>query len=98
MGNEGSQPIKYGETLENDVKVTWKQISAEKSPSGRDGHCACSIGNKCFVFGGVELTDDGTAQESNKMLVFALGRKFCDQEANSYVCIVLCINLTTFSL
>ena len=74
MGNEGSQPLKYRESLENDVKVTWKRLSPENSIAGRDGHCACSVGSRCFVFGGVVQAEDGSAPEANQMLVFDIGK------------------------
>ena len=74
MGNEGSAPLKYGEKLENDVKVTWKKSQAKNSPAGRDGHCAVTVTNKAYIFGGVVQTADGQAVESNDMLIFDLGK------------------------
>ena len=73
MGNEGSHD-KLGESLDNNIKVSWKQLSEGSSLSTRDGHCACSVGNKCFVFGGVVQTEDGRSEECNKMLVFDIGK------------------------
>ncbi len=80
MGNEASQQIKYGEKLENDVNVTWRKIG-DNPFAARDGHCACGVGNKLFVFGGVVQTPEGTCYESKDLLVFDVGELYlqvCD--------------------
>ena len=77
MGNDASHQIKYGEPLENDIEVTWTKNGSNCPFPPRDGHVACNVGNKMFVFGGVVRTDDGQNLESNELLVFDLGEDRC---------------------
>ncbi|XP_078605037.1 kelch domain-containing protein 1-like [Branchiostoma floridae x Branchiostoma japonicum] len=67
MGNEASsQNLAYGERLQNDVSVEWKP-SGQPSPfPAREGHCACGVGGKLVVFGGVL---EGV-QESNGVISY----------------------------
>lgn len=79
MGNESSQQVKYGERLDNDVKVSWKKVdSAHRFPS-REGHCAATVQltdtqHRLFVFGGLTQSEDVENIESNDLLVFDSGR------------------------
>ena len=73
MGNEVSGSVTYGQRLLNDIKVEWKIVDGGKDFKPRDGHCAASIGDKLFVFGGVRLGEDGEVSESREVLVFDTG-------------------------
>jgi len=76
MGNEGSQQVKCGDKLENDIVVKWEKLADNSDPfPGRDGHCACSVGGNLFVFGGIVPQRDHASEniESNELLVFDLG-------------------------
>lgn len=44
--------------------------------SGREGQIACSVGNKVYIFGGVEQGQGEEPKETNDIIVFDLG-KFC---------------------
>ena len=70
MGNEASQSTKLGEKLENDVKVTWHKLSSDCPFPAREGHCASSVGDKLYIFGGVTQAEDDENMESNQLLAF----------------------------
>ena len=73
MGNDSSQPLKYGQRLDNDITVNWKKVTRENPFPPRESHCSCSISNKLYVFGGV-VADGGEPIESNDLLVYDLGK------------------------
>ncbi len=73
MGNDSSQPLKYGERLDNDITVNWKKIQSENPFPPREAHCSCAVGNKLYVFGGVVQTADDDAVESNELLIYDVG-------------------------
>ena len=71
MGNDCSQSLVYGESIDNDISVSWKKVTDSPWPL-REGQCACSIGSKIYIFGGV-LIDSEAPVESNDLLVFDAG-------------------------
>ncbi len=73
MGNDSSQPQKYGERLDNDITVNWKKIPCENPFAPREAHCSCALNSKLFVFGGVTQTEEDEALETNDLLVFDTG-------------------------
>ena len=73
MGNDSSQPLKYGERLDNDITVKWKKVACENPFPPRESHCSCSIDRKLYVFGCVKQGDDGEPVELNDLLVYDLG-------------------------
>lgn len=74
MGNENSAPVTYGQRLLNDVRVEWKKNESVHIFASRDGHCAASIENRLFVFGGVCWDPEvSEVSESNEILMFDLG-------------------------
>ena len=73
MGNETSQPVAYGDRLDNDVSVTWKKLDQDCPYPAREGHCAAAIGNTVYVFGGVIQAADDVNTETNELLCFNLG-------------------------
>lgn len=75
MGNESSQPTEYGNSIENNISISWKQVELENPFPGRDGHCTCAPirGGKMYVFGGVVPTENDGHRESNELLVFDAG-------------------------
>ncbi|XP_077989596.1 kelch domain-containing protein 1-like [Glandiceps talaboti] len=71
MGNETSaQNIKYGQQLNNTVSVEWSKIDCVNPFPARDGHTACGVNNKLYVFGGVVSSGNSEIVESNDLLVF----------------------------
>ena len=82
MGNEVSQQnlggssSKVGTKLQNDVKITWKLGCKDSEFAPRDGHCACSINKKLYIFGGVAQTPGGDFAESNALLIYDTGMVF----------------------
>ena len=83
MGHEASQSAKLGTQLENDCKVTWSKTGSECPYAAREGHCACSAGQKLFVFGGVTQAEDEENIESNELLVFDIE---VEQASNKWGC------------
>ena len=87
MGNETSQGVRYADAIENDISVSFDRCPhTEQEGTGgggspaadpalcREGHVACSSGNRLYVFGGVVQTPDGLSQESDDLLVFDIGK------------------------
>ena len=81
MGNETSQQTQGGTEIPNDMHISWTK-STNDLPA-RDGHCACGVADRMYVFGGVVATADGGFDESNDMLMFDSG--LC----HSYIAICL---------
>ena len=75
MGNEGSLPVKFGEPLENDTKVTWKGLNKNPKFSGREGHSACSIDTNLYIFGGI-TSSNGELNDTDELFIFDSGSLF----------------------
>ena len=75
MGNDQSQSSSAGECLNNNVTVTWKK-GADVSFPLREGQCACSHGNKMYIFGGVIQGQSEDLVESNDLLCYDVGKFF----------------------
>ena len=73
MGNEVSGSVTYGQKLLNDIKVEYKKVGGGSEIKPRDGHCAASIDDKLFVFGGVCWGEGGEVFESREILMFDAG-------------------------
>ena len=73
MGNEGSQPVNLGASLENDSSITWRKTEKETPFPARDGHCAAAVGNTLYVFSGL-ISVDGDSYETNELLTYSVGR------------------------
>ena len=75
MGNESSVPHSYGTRLLNDINIDWKKVELDVNLPSRDGHCAATVENKLYIFGGVRwLSDIGEVTESNEILLFDAGK------------------------
>ena len=74
MGNDSSQPLKYGERLDNDINVNWNKVTCPNPFPPREAHCSCSLNNKLYVFGGV-VADGAEPIESNDLLIYDLGKE-----------------------
>ena len=75
MGNQSSQNVDLGEILENDIEVSWTK-STDCSFPVREGQCACSHGNKLYVYGGVVQDQEEELVESNNLYRFNTGAQF----------------------
>ena len=75
MGNDQSQSSSTGECLNNNITVTWKKGNDITFPL-REGHCACSIENKMYIFGGVIQGQGEDMLESNDLLCYDIGKFF----------------------
>ena len=74
MGNESSQPLKYGERLDNDINIKWTKVDTENPFPPRESHCSTALNSKLYVYGGVIQSGDEEPVESNDLLVFDSGR------------------------
>ncbi len=74
MGNESSQPLKYGERLDNDINIKWTKVDTENPFPPRESHCSTALNNKLYVYGGVIQSEGEEPVESNDLLVFDSGR------------------------
>ena len=77
MGNDQSQASSSGESLQNNVTVTWKKGADCIFPL-REGQCACCLGNKMYLFGGVIQGHPEELQESNELLCYDVGKAVVD--------------------
>ncbi|KAJ8304073.1 hypothetical protein KUTeg_017656 [Tegillarca granosa] len=68
MGNESSQNVVYGDSIENDIQVSWSKVQFENPFPTREGQCCCSLGKHLYIFGGVLHGDE--LVESNELLTF----------------------------
>lgn len=73
MGNESSQNVVYGDSIENNIQVSWTKAQFENPFPTREGQCCCSHGKYLYVFGGVLHGDE--LVESNELLTFDVGMK-----------------------
>ena len=73
MGNEQSQSSTSGDRLQNNMTVTWKKGTDCSFPL-REGQCACSHGNKMYIFGGVIQQQTEELIESNELLCYDVGK------------------------
>lgn len=76
MGNDSSsipRAIPSKIQIKNDIKIELKKVSTttEKS-SGRHSHASCTVGDRCYVFGGV-IRDGDDERETADLLVFNKG-------------------------
>ena len=70
-GSDGNM-LKYATALGS---VSWRQVNSPYG--GRDGHCACAVGGRMYVFGGVVQTANDEHEESCELLVFEPGWCLC---------------------
>ena len=69
QGGSSNGPDFAQEKIANDLVVVWKR-GADISFPVREGQCACSCGNKMYVFGGVVQVEGQELLESNELLCF----------------------------
>ena len=77
MGNENSTPLSLGKKLSNDIEIQLQSRKVKETFPSRDGHCASSIANKLYIYGGVEQrkcqTEDESCIESNNLFELQYG-------------------------